>query len=124
MNMQYAAACPAPAPTPVYNVYDNSSGTVSTSTHWDANGDHKLWVEAKVTYLGHMSRVRQMLDSSTSSSIFPVAALYADTSIVANGTSDVYAVKPDGSFYTTAGPNFGDYVTSIMAGDDLTGTRA
>jgi hypothetical protein len=118
LNTQYAVACPLPAPTPTYNVYDNASPVVTT-THWDANLDHKLWVEARVKYLGHWSVVRQMLDSSTATSILPEAALYADTSIVANGTSDIYAVKPDGTFYT---PD--NVVTSIMAGDDFTGNSA
>ena len=123
MNTEYAVACPLPAPSPTYNVYDNAiaPATVDTSTHWDANLDHKVWVEAKVTYLGHTSRLRQMLDSSISSSILPEAALYADTDIIANDTSNVYAVKPDGTFYTAGVP---PYVTSIMAGDDLTGNSA
>ena len=121
MNTQYVAAYPPPAPTPTYRVYDNAA-TITTSTPaYDANGDHRVWVEATVTYQGHTSRLRQMLASSTSTSILPQAALYADTDIQANGTSDIYAVQKDGTFYTSGVP---PYVTSIMAGDDFTGAMS
>jgi len=124
MNTQYVAAYPSPAPTPTYAVYDNQA-TVDRSIMWDqgrpvsANTpDHMVWVEATVTYLGRTSRLREMLASNTSTSILPQAALYADTDINANGTSDIYAVKPDSTFYTAGVP---PYVTSIMAGGDFTG---
>jgi len=120
MNTEYAVACPSPAPTPIYKVYDNVSGA-DTGVAYDVNMDHRVWVQATVTYQGHTSRLREMLDSSTTASILPEAALYADTDIVASGTSDVYAVKPDWSFYTAGIP---PYVTSIMAGGDITGNSS
>jgi hypothetical protein len=126
VNTQYLAAYPS-APTPTYAVYDNLA-TVNPSTRWDQGGpvsantpDGMVWVEATVTYLGRTSRLRQLLSSLMSTSILPQAALYADTDISAGGTSDVYAVRPDGTFYTAGVP---PYVTSIMAGGDLTGNAS
>ena len=115
MNVQYATACPSPAPTATYNVYDNST-PVDKNTRWDANLDHKLWVEAVVTFKGRTSRLRQMLDSSTKSSVLPMAAMYADTRIVLNGTSNAYAVQPDGTFV----PATSQYAYNIMAGGSYT----
>jgi hypothetical protein len=115
MNVQYAAACPSPAPTATYNVYDNST-PVDKVTHWDANLDHKLWVEAVVTFKGRTSRLRQMLDSSTMSAVLPMAAMYADTKIVLNGTSNAYAVQPDNTFV----PATSQYAYNIMAGGSYT----
>jgi len=114
MNVQYALACPSPAPTPRYDVYDNpaSPTPIDPNTHWDANGDHKLWVEAAVTFNGHTSRLRELLDSSTKSAVLPMAAMYADTTIVLKDTSNVYAVNPDGTFI----PATSNYVYNIMAG--------
>jgi len=122
MNTQYAAAYPSPAPTPTYRVYDNDYVSITTSTPaYDANGDNKVWVEAAVTYKGRTSRLRQMLDSSTTSSILPQAVLYADTDINAGGTSDISAVNTDWSLYTSGVP---PYVTSIMAGGNFTGNMS
>ena len=119
MNVQYAIACPSPAPTATYNVYDNGDDgtTVNKNLHWDANLDHKLWVEAAVTYKGHTSRLRQMLDSSTKSAVLPMAAMFADTTIVLNGTSNAYAVQPDGTFVP---PGQTQYAYNIMAGGSYT----
>ena len=124
LNLQYAQACPPPLPSPEYKVYDNpATGVVNRNVSYDANGDHKLWVEATVKYpatpQGHTTTVRQLMDSSTVSSILPEAALYADTDITMNGTSDVYAIKPNGTFYATS-----EIITSVMAGDDLTGNAS
>jgi hypothetical protein len=129
VNTQYVAAYPSPNPTPEYRVYDNATTVDASTPAYDANGDHRVWVQALVKYRGRTSRLRAMLDSSTSTSILPQAALYADTDITAGGTSDIFAVKPDpepnpdGSytFYTAGVP---PYWTSIMAGGDLTGNSS
>ncbi|MEI6502045.1 MAG: hypothetical protein WCP21_13590, partial [Armatimonadota bacterium] len=115
MNAQYATACPTPAPTPSYSVYDNGEdgATVDKNVHWDANLDHKLWVETIVNFKGHTTTLRQMLDSSTKSAILPMAAMYADTTITLTGTSNAYAVNPDGTLLTSGQP---PYSYSIMAG--------
>jgi Tfp pilus assembly protein PilX len=120
MNTEYVAAYPPPAPTPTYTLYDNAD-TITTSTPaYDANGDHRVWVEDTVTYQGHTSRLREMLASDTSTSILPQAVLYADTDINANGTSDMYAVNKDGTPDTSGFP----YVTSITAGGNFTGNSS
>ena len=73
---------PSPARTGT-RTSTTSSGSRPRSTTWVTRaGCARCWTRAPST------------------SILPEAALYADTSIVANGTSDVYAVKPDGTFYT------------------------
>ena len=120
MNTEYVAAYPPPAPTPTYTLYDNAD-TITTSTPaYDANGDHRVWVGATVTYQGHTTRLREMLTSDTSTSILPQAVLYADTNINANGTSDMYAVNKDGTPDTSGFP----YVTSITAGGSFTGNSS
>ena len=126
MNVQYAGRMSLARAHAALRRLRQHATPVDTSTHWDANLDHKLWVEATVTFLGRKSRLRQMLDSSTELVVLPLAAMYADTSIVAKDTSDVYAVKPDGSFITRAsGLQLQDYVTLHHGGDDLiSGTRA
>ena len=118
MNVQYAIACPSPAPTATYNVYDNGDDgtTVDKNLHWDANLGHKLWVGPQ-SLTGHTSRLRQMLDSSTKSAVLPMAAMFADTTIVLNGTSNAYAVQPDGTFVP---PGQTQYAYNIMAGGSYT----
>ena len=118
MNTEYAVACPSPAPTPTYSLYDNADPVTTTTPSYDANGDHKLWVEAKVTYQHKTTRLRVMLSSDVATSILPKAVLYADTDIVANGTSDIYALDANGNQYTTAPAIF---QTSVTAGGDITG---
>ena len=41
MNTEYVVACPSPAPTPIYKVYDNVSGA-DVNVAYDANGDHRV----------------------------------------------------------------------------------
>ena len=53
---------------------------------------------------------------STKSSVLPMAAMYADTRIVLNGTSNAYAVQPDGTFV----PATSQYAYNIMAGGSYT----
>ena len=121
MNTQYVTAYPSPAPVPTCTVYDNAT-PVDFSVHKDLNADHRLWVEASVTFRGRTSRLRAMLTSDTTSSILPKAALYADTDIVANGTGDIYAVQPvTGAPYTTSPRK---YITSVMAGSDFVGNTS
>ena len=107
------------APTVTYLVYDNET-PVNTSVHWDANGDGMVWVEADTTYLGRTSRVRELVSSSTKTSILPKAAAWTDTSMKLTGTSNIYGVNNDGTPDDSGAP----YVTTVMVGGNFTGTSS
>jgi len=122
MNTEYAVACPSPAPTPVYRVYDNAATVDASTPNYDFNQDSKVWVEATVTYgtgkYKKTSRLRVLMSCSMTDSVLPRAVLYADTDIVANGTSDIYALDPDGNAYTKS-PT--PYWNAVTAGGNFTG---
>ena len=61
-----------------YLIYDNLN-PINYSVTYDSNGDHEVWVETDTTYLGRTTSVRELVSSSTNSSILPKAAAYADT---------------------------------------------
>jgi len=110
---------PSGGPVVTYRIYDNLN-PINYSMTYDSNGDHEVWVETDTTYLGRTSRVRELVSSSTNSSILPKAAAYADTSIVLSGSSNIYGVNTDGTPDTSGAPN----VTTIMAGGNFTGTSS
>ena len=80
-----------------------------------------MWVEAQVTYHGKTTRARCLVSQLTENVIksFPKAALYSDTGIKLDGTSDVYAVKSDGStpyVPLTDGGSATAWATTLMCG--------
>lgn len=106
--------------TVTYRVYDNLS-TVDYDIKWDRGGptapntpDHRVWVEATVTYRGQTSRSRVLVQQTQKpfAAALPKAVTYSDTGIRLNGSSDIYAVDAAGNA-DTAGP---PYQTSITAG--------
>jgi hypothetical protein len=115
MNSGYSTSLPS-GPTVTYKVYDNASPITGSTPAYDANGDGMVWVEVITTYQGRTTRIRELVSSSTTVSILPKAAAYADTDIVLNGTSNIYGVNNDGT-PDDGGP---PYVTTIMAGSDIT----
>jgi hypothetical protein len=106
-----------PGATVSYLVFDNLA-TVNQSKTWDSNGDGMMWLQVTVTYQGKTTRMRVLvrLTQSTALSALPRAVLYSDTSITASGTSDLYALNPDGTPDTSGLP----FPTSIMAGASFT----
>src|SRR5664280_3214267 len=92
MNQGYSTIAGAPSVT--YTVYDNTS-PVNTAIHWDQNGDGMVWVEADTTYLGRTTRVRELVSSSTKTSILPKAAAWTDTDMELDGSSNIYGVNND-----------------------------
>jgi len=113
MNTNYGTI--AGAPTATYAVYDNGT-PINTAVNYDANGDGEVWVQTTTTFNNKTTIVRELVSSSTKTSILPKAAAYADTDIVLNGTSNIYGVQLDGTPDTSGAP----YVTTIMAGSDFT----
>jgi hypothetical protein len=107
---------PSGGPSVTYLIYDNLNPIDYTKTY-DFNGDHEVWIETDTTYLGKVSKVRQLVSSNTTSSILPKAAAYADTDILLSGAANIYGVLPNGLPDTSGAP----YPTTIMAGDDITG---
>ncbi|MGZ4198691.1 MAG: hypothetical protein ACXVP1_00735 [Thermoleophilia bacterium] len=106
----------AGAPTNIqYRVYDNLY-PIDYSKQWDYNSDGMVWVEVTTTYNGRTTTVRELVSSSSKTSILPKAAAYADTDVILNGTSDIYGVNPDDTPDTSGAP----YVTTIMVGSDFT----
>ena len=103
-----------------YRVYDNAATINGSTPAYDANGDGMVWVEVITTYQGRITRVRQLVSSSTTVSILPKAAAYADTSITLSNTADIYGVNKDGTPDTSGAP----YVTTIMAGNNFTATSS
>jgi Tfp pilus assembly protein PilX len=110
---------PSGGPSVTYLIYDNVN-PIDYSKTYDWNGDHEVWVETDTTWLGKVSKVRQLVSSSTKSSILPKAAAYADTDIVLSGSSNIYGVNADGSVDASGSP----YITTIMAGQDFTGNSS
>ena len=83
LNQNYSASSGAPH-ADVYSVYDNLS-PVNTAINYDSNGDGEVWVQASVTtYNGRTetSIVRELVSSSTKTSILPKAAAWTDTNMV------------------------------------------
>jgi Tfp pilus assembly protein PilX len=117
MNQGYSTI--AGAPTVTYTVYDNAS-PVNTAVHYDANKDGEVWVEADTTYLGRTTRVRELVSSSTKTSILPKAAAWTDTNMTLTGTSNIYGVQADGTPDDSGAP----YVTTVMVGGAFSGTSA
>lgn len=112
MNQGYSTISGAPVVT--YTVYDNAS-PVNTAIHWDQNGDGMVWVEADTTYLGRTTRVRELVSSSTKTSILPKAAAWTDTDMELDGSSNIYGVNNDNTPDDSGAP----YVTTIMVGGDF-----
>ena len=119
MNKGYYALALAGAPSVSYTVYDNAS-PVNTAIHYDQNGDGEVWVEADTTYQGRTTRVRELVSSSTKTSILPKAAAWTDTDMDLNGTSNIYGVQNDGTPDDSGPP----YVTTVMVGGSFSGTSA
>ena len=117
MNQGYSTI--AGAPTVTYLVYDNAS-PVNTTVHCDKNLDGEVWVEADTTYLGRTTRVRELVSSSTKTSILPKAAAWTDTNMTLTGTSNIYGVNNDNTPDDSGAP----YVTTVMVGGAFTGTGA
>ena len=99
------------APTATYAVYDNLN-PVNTAVTYDSNGDGEVWVQASVTWNGKTSVVRELVSSSTKTSILPKAAAWTDTDMELDNTSTIYGVKNDGTADDSGAP----YVTSVMCG--------
>jgi Tfp pilus assembly protein PilX len=114
MNQGYYASALAGAPTVTYTVYDNAS-PVNTAVHYDANGDGEVWVEADTKYLGRTTRVRELVSSSTKTSILPKAAAWTDTDMELDGSSNIYGVNNDNTPDDSGAP----YVTTVMVGGDF-----
>jgi Tfp pilus assembly protein PilX len=106
------------APTVTYSVYDNLT-PVNTAVTWDSNGDGKVWVQATVTWDGRTTKVRQLLCSSTTVSVLPLAAAWTDTNMTLSGTSNIYAVTASGANCTSP-----PYETTVMVGGNFTGTSS
>ena len=123
MNTTYSTL--SGAPTVTYLLYDNAS-PVNTATHWDANGDGLVWVETDTTYPtagtpgSRTTRVRELVSSSTKTSILPKAAAWTDTNMTLTGTSNIYGVQNDGTADDSGAP----YVTTVMVGGNFTGTSS
>ncbi len=123
LNQSFSASIGS-AVTPVYSVYDNLS-PVNTAINYDSNGDGEVWVQASVTYPTtgpnkKTSIVRELVSSSTKTSILPKAAAWTDTNMALTGTSNIYGVNNDGTSDDSGAP----YVTSIMCGGDFTGNSS
>jgi type II secretory pathway pseudopilin PulG len=118
-NQVYSASFGSSAPTPVYAVYDNLNPVNTAVTH-DSNGDGEVWVQASVTWNGKTSSVRELVSSSTKTSILPKAAAWTDTNMVLSGTSNIYGVNNDGTADDSGAP----YVTSVMCGGNFTGNSS
>ena len=114
LNQNYSTL--SGGPTVTYMVYDNLT-PVNTAVNWDSNGDGKVWVQATVAYQGRTTMVRQLLSSSTTVSVLPLAAAWADTNMTLSGTSNIYAVNASGSNCTSGPP----YETTVMVGGNFTG---
>ena len=117
MNQGYSTI--AGAPVVSYCVYDNAS-PVNTAIHYDQNGDGEVWVEADTKYLGRTTRVRELVSSSTKTSILPKAAAWTDTDMELDGSSNIYGVQNDGTPDDSGAP----YVTTVMVGGAFSGTSA
>ena len=113
------------AATVTYTVYDNQP-TIDQNVTWDRGGatqatkntpDGMMWMQVDVTYQKKKTRMRVLVQLVNSSwlTALPRAVLFSDTSITANGTSDLYAVNPDLTPDTTGYP----FPTSIMAGNSI-----
>lgn len=106
--------------TVTYRVYDNLA-TVNYSIKWDQGGpsatttpDHRVWVEATVTYQGKTTRTRVLLQQTREpfAAALPKAVTYSDSGIRLEDHSDIYAVNADGTPDTSGAP----YPTAISAG--------
>jgi Tfp pilus assembly protein PilX len=121
----FAGLFPADAHLDGFWVYDNSGHPPDRTVCWDANHDHEMWVEVQVTYHGKTTRSRCLVSQLTENVVksFPKAAVYSDTGIKLDGTSDVYAVKSDGvTPYVplTDGGSATAWATTIMCGGSWT----
>ncbi len=116
LNTDYTTL--ASAPTVTYAVYDNLT-PVNQAVTYDSNGDGKVWVQATVTWDGRTTTVRQLLSSSTTTSVLPLAAAWTDTNMTLSGSSNIYAVTTSGGNCTSA-----PYETTVMVGGNFTGTSS
>jgi hypothetical protein len=111
-----------------YAVYDNIAN-VNYSIQWDQGGptadytpDHRVWVEATVTYHGKQTRTRCLVEQTRVpfAEALPKAVTYSDTGIKLLDQSDIYALDEDGDPDTSGPP----YQTSITAGGTWLPTTA
>jgi len=98
-----------------YLVYDNQY-PINTAVNWDQNGDGEVWVQTTTKYNGRTTVVRQLVKSGKSVSVIPYSAAWTDTDMTLSGTSNIYAVSPDGTPDASGAP----YATTIMCGGTLT----
>ena len=112
MNQNYSTL--GSGPTVTYQVYDNLN-PINTAVNWDSNGDGEVWVQTTTTYLGRTTTVRQLVCSSSTPSVLPLAAAWTDTNMTLSGTSNIYAVNADGSADTSGPP----YETTVMVGGNF-----
>jgi Tfp pilus assembly protein PilX len=103
--------------TVTFKVYDNLA-TVDYNIKWDQNLDHVVWVEATVVYQGKTTRTRVLVQQTALpfAEALPKSALYSDTGITLDDTSDIYAVEDDGVTPYNPALHDGAYATYIMAG--------
>jgi hypothetical protein len=82
--------------------YDDLSPTINPAIRWDSNANRKMWIQATATYHKKTTVSRVLVQQMTVpfSAALPKAVTYSDTGIKLNDSSDVYAVKPDGSLWT------------------------
>jgi hypothetical protein len=109
----------------IYRVYDNLA-TVDYDVMWDQGSptapttpDHRVWVEASVTYpagSGRTTRTRCLVEQTRVpfAQALPKAVTYSDTGIRLNDTSDIYAVDPDTGLPVNDPSQ--NYQTNITAG--------
>ena len=114
-----------PGATVTYKVYDNLA-TVDYNIKWDQGGpssaitpDHRVWVEATVTYKGKTTRTRVLVQQTAKpfAEALPKAVTYSDTGITLKDHGDIYALDPTTGAPDTSGP---PYQTSITAGGTWT----
>ena len=116
-SIMSALGFPAGTPVPQFWIYDNLA-TVNKGVTWDSNADGMIWLEIlATTSQGKATRMRCLVRTGTVSIVtgLPRAVVYADTGITLLGTSDVYAVKADGTPITD-----GTHPTTVMAGTYFT----
>ena len=111
-----AGLLPAGATITSFLVYDNSNPI--RGVFYDANDDGLMWLEVTLVYKGKTTRLRCLVSQLTQNVVksFPKAVVYSDSGIKLDGSSDVYAVDPDGVTPYNPANHGGAYSTTIMAG--------
>ncbi|HMK93073.1 MAG TPA: hypothetical protein VK576_08745, partial [Thermoleophilia bacterium] len=114
--MTAAGLLPDGATITSFLVYDNSNPV--RGVFYDANDDGLMWLEVTLVYKGKTTRLRCLVSQITQNVVksFPKAVVYSDSGIKLDGSSDVYAVEPDGTTPYNPSNHGGAYSTTIMAG--------